>query len=136
MTSDLWSEAKILNSLILHDVYWNIGFLGQGIQIWHRLLWFDLSETTKWPLTSDQRSKSKSFFLPWCILKYRVFGSRNSNMILFFFIWPLRGHQMTFDLWSEVKIQIKGPLIFDQRSKLITILFQWCFFFEIYKSIF
>ena len=103
MTSDLWSEVKILKSITLHVVCWNIGFLDQGIQIWHHFfIWISWrSQNDLWPLIRGQNFEFKNF--AWYMLKFRFFGSRNPK-INFFLLWPHGGYQMISDLCSEVNI--------------------------------
>ena len=104
-TNDLWSEDKNWIPYIYHDVYWNIGLLGQGIQKWHRFV--SIWTIRDHQITSDLWSEVKNsnfIFLLWCILKYRFFGSRNSNMTSFY--------------WYDLFEATQGPLTSDQWSKI------------------
>ena len=107
MTSDLWSEVKIFNSLTLHDVCWNIGFLGPEIQKWHYFLILTLKRSTNdlWPPIRGQNFEFTN--LAWCMLKNRFFGPRKPKMTLSFHfdliemspndLWPLiRGQNFNF----------------------------------------
>ena len=122
MTSDLQSEVKIFSSLTLHDVCWNIGFLGPGIHKWHYFFHFDLIEVTNdlWPLIRGQNFEITNF--AWCMLKYRFFVPRNPKMTLFFHfdliemspndLWPpIRGQNFQFTnfAWCMLKYRFFGP---------------------------
>ena len=106
LPSDLWSKVKNWNPSFYHDVYWNIGFLGQEIQEWHCV--FDMTyqrpPNDLRPMIRGQNFKF--IFLLWCILKYRFFRSRSLNMTFFYWydlseanLWPLTSYQ-----WSKIQI--------------------------------
>ena len=102
MTSDLWSEVKILKSITLHVVCWNIGFLDQGIQIWHHFfIWISWrSQNDLWPLIRGQNFEFKNF--AWYMLKFRFFGSRNPKINFFF---TLTSWRLPNDLWPQFRSQ-------------------------------
>ena len=57
LTSGLWLEVKVWILLLKHDVYLNVGFFGQEIQIWH---YFFILTPWRSFLTSDLWSEVKT----------------------------------------------------------------------------
>ena len=77
----------------------------------HKCLNMDLSvskyENGDWlrEMTSDLL-KFQLHLFPMMYIEIQVFWVKEFKYDIVFLIWPLRDHQMTFDLWSEYKIQI------------------------------
>ena len=113
-------------------------------------------------MTSDLWAEVKNsnfILLLWCILKYRFFGSRISNMTSFYWWdlfeatqWPLirgqkfksillpwcilkcrffesRNSSMTSFFWSDLSEATQWPMIRGQKLK--SILLSWCGYIEI-----